>query len=260
MPNILSPMVPIFANSDATDVWNPLTRPMRSVEVVSARFAVWLGAMGDLQVKPAWQFTDDLSIWPSTVYSADMTIGAAWKTTTEWTYGDLASPSTIDDGAGGSGAYVRFGVLARWTSAGSTMRYASARVEVRPERVFAGVAEFPPRRVWSQNDDDFVAFTDPIKNGDLSEARAEFEVSGLDDLTYPMDLAPAWQESDDPPNWANKTQFPGTTAQQNDGLYTATDFSAISATKRFVRLGLQVGQGSGSDVRSCIARARFDWR
>lgn len=252
MPKIVSPLTPIFSRIDGAYTWNPLTRPIPTAQLPSARFAVWLGGMGAIKVKPGWQFTDDLSAWSGSISSADMQTGTEWKTTADWTFGDASS--TISDA---SGAWARFGVLAESTASSLPMQYASARIEVRTPNVNVGSLAVPPSRVWTKNTSDFIPLTPRIPAAQVSKVRAELELRGVDGTS--LTVQPAWQEANEPPDdWSAATVFGS--AQTAAGFYQAGAFATVSSTEQFVRLGVKVTQSSGSDVRSCIARLRFDWR
>lgn len=261
MPNLTSPARAIFANKAnfgpvPVDTWNPLTGALASRDVNAVKFGVWLGGITNLNVQPAYQFSDDGVDWSGPVYKKSMTTGSATKTTEEWTWGDQPTYFTLP-GAGETGAaFVRFGVIAS-TTATKDAEYAEARIYVAWRTVDGNSLECPPTRVWTSNPNAFIALTGPLPAGDVAEARAELELSGI---ATGITVKPAFQQVDDPgvdTDWgtAGTTEFgsPHTT----NGLFPAAAFSALTPTRQYVRFGVTV---NGTGILSCFARARFDWR
>lgn len=263
MRRFTSPARSIFSNNNSTTVWNPLTGAIPLCSIGSARFAVWLAGATSvsgavkIKVQPGFEFSDDGQQWLGTTYGKAVDSGKTYTSADGWSYGDSAF--TIEGAGAALYGYVRFGLLALNTDPSLPMQYAQGRIDVSPVPIATGSVNVPPTRVWTKNDDNFVPLTGPMRACDVTTVRAEIELTGVGSTS--MSVQPAWQAVNDPgvdTDWSAMTAFG--TARTADGYYGAGTFASVSTTKQYVRLGVYVSQASGGDVRSCIARARFDWR
>lgn len=259
MPRLISPERAIFANPTVggpTDTWIPMTGALAARGIDEAKFGVWLGGLTDIDVQPAYEFSDDGVDWSGTVYKKNMTVVAAKTRAPEWTWGDQTTWFTIPDTGVGEtgGAYVRFGVNAT-TPATAGMRYGLGRIQIGWRSVHGRSIACAPVRVWTSNADTFVPLTGPVAASDVAEVRAELELSGI---VSGITVQPGWQQVNDPgvdTDWGTPTVFG--TPRTTNAFFAATAFAAAAPTKRSVRFGLKV---TGTGILSCIARARFDWR
>ena len=259
MRRILTPARGIFSNHDSTPVWNPLTAAIDARAIASVKFAVWLAGVTQIKVQPGFEFSDDAVTWSGTIIPKPIQTGATFATALEWTYGNFSAFDSVVNVGGTSQAYVRFGLLALNTSAALPMQYAQARLQVESQPVYGSSQECAPARVYTNTDNAFIALTEPLSADDVANVRAELELSGIGSTS--MTVQPAWQQSDEPgvdTDWGTANTFG--TSRTADGYYAAGAYSAVTPTMRNVRFGVKVTQSSGADVRSCIARARFDWR
>lgn len=249
----------VVTDDGTNDVANPLTAPIRAIELEEVRFDLWMMALtANMQARIGVQFSNDpLDFSSATAH----VVASSYKSTPGWNYGtswyDLSDLGLSDSDYK---LYLRFVALCKRTVAGSALESAQLRLRVHQRPVRSRVLSSAMVRVHSLGSTtvaSFVPMTDPVRTDDVAVHRVAMEVAA----NLGVSVQPGWQETDTPDDassWSSATAIE--TAVTTDTVSFPGNVAAVSFSKRYARYGVLCKNVSGTPLKSALAQLFVEQR
>lgn len=250
----------IVTDDPTNDVVNPLTNPVRAMDLKDVLFDVWLMGRTKAQVRLGIEFSNSPLDFYSGVSRKELT--ATYQTATNWNYGtvwhDLFNVSGLLDSD--YKLYARLVALAKTTSASTKAEGAQIRVRVRGKPITPRSYTSPWSRVatkGSTSQNLVTPVTEAIATEGVSIHRVTLEMMANTGLSGTV----VWQETDTPDDVTSWGQG-GTvgSAVSSNGITFPGKPVSVTPTKRYMRYGLQSVNVSGAENESAVVRMSIEQR
>ena len=250
----------ILTNDDTNDVSNPLTAPIRAIQMKEVALDVWMrGLTTNMSSRIGVQLSNDPIDFTS---GSEAVLVTGYQSSNGWVYGttwhDLTSLGLTD---ANYGLYLRFVALAKRSTAGSGIESGQIRLRVRQKPVRARTLTSSMVRVNSEGSGSttvFVPMTNPIPTEGVAVHRVMTEVSA----NMGVSVQPAWQETDTPDDassWSAATTIES--AVVSNAVSYPGNVASVSFTKRFCRYGADCKNNTATTpVKAALVRLTIDQR
>jgi len=252
-------MIGVISDDPTNDVANPITPTIRAIDLKDLMIDVWIGARTKAQVRIGIQFSDnpiDFSGGVQKEFTAGYLSTAGWNYGSTWV--DIWNLSGLANAD--YKMFARIVALVKTTNSSTKLESMIVRVRAQGKPIRPRTQSTPwtlANSAGSTGSGAFHPCSGAIPADGVAFHRVMTELAGDTDISALV----KWQETNTPDEvstWAAGGTV-GTAITANGVTYPGK-IVAVSPTKRYMRYGIDVSNGAGTDIEGVRARMTIEQR